>query len=86
MVSLSFDGLTGVISSDRAGAPGTLPDLFLARRSGVDGAFQAAVVIDIANTEADDSDPWIGDDRDTLYFSSMRAGDRDLYVVTRAGL
>ena len=85
-VGLSYDGLTGVISSDRAGAPGALPDLFLATRSGVDVAFGLPLPLDAFNTSGDDGDPWIAEDRDTLYFSSTRAGDRDLYVVTRAGL
>ncbi len=78
---LSEDGLlllfTTVIEKD---APA---DLYAATRTTLASPFGEPVLLEGANSDADDRDPWLSPDGQTLYFSSNRAGDPEIYRATR---
>lgn len=78
---LSDDGLTFAMSSERNA--GRSWDLFLSQRMSQAGLFGAAVEITELNTVASENAPFLTGDGNTLYFSSDRDGDEDLYVSTR---
>jgi hypothetical protein len=65
--SLSADGLTIVISSDRPGGRGR-QDLWIATRAATDAAFGAPVPIDGLASADDDDEPALSPDATTLYF------------------
>jgi hypothetical protein len=81
--SLSSDGLTVYFASDRAGGVGGL-DLYEATRPDRSSPFGAPVMISELASISDDDDPALSSDGLTLYFSSDRDGDRDLYAARRA--
>ncbi len=77
---LSEDGLLLVFAMKMSEEnPG---DLYAAERRNLSDRFVEAVEIIGVNTEADDRDPWLSPDRRTLYFSSDRSGDFEIYQAT----
>lgn len=82
--ALADGGLAILFGSDRAGALG-LHDLFIAHRPALGEPFAAAAPLADAdlNTTADEDDPWLSPDGRTLYFSSDRSGDSEIYEATR---
>jgi hypothetical protein len=83
VVIMSSDGLTAVLTSDRAGGPGAPSRVYLVRRGTIDSAFGAPEDLGVTNELVDDLDGWISDDLRTLYFASNRGGERKLYVASR---
>lgn len=76
---LSHDGLS-LYFADHS----ELADLFVAFRTHVDERFGAPVPLDSINTEADERDPWLSADAQTLYFVSDRAGSKNqVFRATR---
>jgi WD40 repeat protein len=84
--SVRFDGLEVVFFSNRAGTLGGL-DLWEATRQTVFDAWSTPLNLGpLVNTAANDQQPHLGADRQTLYFMSDRAGGfgaQDLYLATR---
>jgi len=84
--SVRFDGLEVVLSSNRPGSFGAL-DLWVAMRETVFDAWSTPSNLGpLVNSVANDQNPYISADRQTLYFASDRAGgfgQLDLYVTTR---
>lgn len=78
---LSEDGLlllcTSVAEDD---APG---DLYAAGRSSLGSPFGGLVLLRGVNSAEDDRDPWLSPDGQTLYFSSDRDGDVEIYRAER---
>jgi hypothetical protein len=65
-----------LFSSTRAGEG----DLFFARRARPDGAFSAVLALDELNTPTFlESDPFVSEDRSTIFFASTRSGVADIY-------
>ena len=63
-------------SSTRAGEG----DLFFARRAQPDGAFGAVLALDELNTATFlESDPFVSEDKSTIFFASTRSGVADIY-------
>lgn len=61
-----------------------LGDLYVAFRADVEDRFGEALALDSVNTEADERDPWLSPDGQTLYFVSDRAGERNrIYRASR---
>lgn len=58
-------------------------NLFVATREDPADPWPAPVEVAELNSNADDQDPWLSPDRRTLYFSSSRTGNSELYVTTR---
>lgn len=73
------DGLTLYFG---AGPAGTL-DIQVARRDGVDAAFDPAEPVAELNSDGNDTDPWLSPEGRYVVFTSDRAGDRDLYEAER---
>lgn len=76
---LSDDKLSLYFTSDRSGNF----DLYVARRASVDDPFGSPEPLTEINTDAEESDPWISPDQRTLYFTTDRGGNRDVYVSRR---
>jgi dipeptidyl aminopeptidase/acylaminoacyl peptidase len=68
-----------VFTSQRTGSR----DLFRAARSAVDQPFGTPTPLDQLNTPADESDVWLSRDGRTLFFSSNRDGDPEIYEASR---
>jgi Tol biopolymer transport system component len=85
--SVRFDGLEVFFFSDRPGGFGGA-DLWVAKRETVFDRWSTPVNLGSAiNGSADDQQPYIAADRETLYFASNRPGGSgrlDLYVSTRS--
>jgi len=85
--SVRFDGLEIVFSSNRSGSLGGV-DLWSATRSSVFEPWSTPVNLgSTINTTADDQQPYLAADRQTLYFVSNRPGtfgQLDVYVCTRS--
>ena len=81
--SLTADMLEIFFDSDRA--PGTLGDVFTARRASPTAPFGPVTIVSELASISDDTGPDVSPDGLTLYMSSDRrtAGDRDLYISTR---
>lgn len=73
------DPRTIYFTSDR---DGTL-DIFLATRAGPGTPYGTPVAVGELNTAGVDRDPWVSPDQRTIYFSSGRSGNFELYVATR---
>jgi hypothetical protein len=59
-------------------------DLWIAVRPALDAPFSPPVPITVANTSADERDPWLSADGRTLYFARRNAaGDLDILTATR---
>ena len=84
--SVRFDGLEVVFSSNRPGSFGGL-DLWVALRETVFHRWSTPTNLGpLVNSVEDDQNPYIAEDRETLYFASNRPGgfgQLDLYVTTR---
>jgi hypothetical protein len=85
--SIRFDGLEVFFFSGRPVSFGGI-DLWTATRETVFDPWSTPTNLGpLVNTAAQDSQPSIASDRETLYFASNRAGgfgDLDLYVITRS--
>lgn len=78
---LAEDGLLLLFTSVAEGnAPG---DLYAAQRSDVNSRFGEPILLEGVNTSEDDRDPWLSPDGQTLYFSSNRDGDVEIYRAKR---
>jgi Tol biopolymer transport system component len=80
---LSASELEIIFSSDRMSATVDVQDLYTAHRSSVDAPFESPLPITELNTGFDEDDPWMSPDGHTLYFSSDRDGNPELYVARR---
>src|SRR5690606_9964352 len=81
---LSEDGLLLLYTIDPEGDE-EQGDLYFSVRDTVDEKFSTAQPIEGVNTAAEERDPWLSPDGETLYFVSDRdsEGDRDIYVARR---
>jgi hypothetical protein len=82
-----FDGLELFFGSNRSGTLGGL-DLWAATRRSVTEPGSAPVNLVAVNSVSGDQRPYVGSDRQTLYFASGPAvglGGLDLYVTTVEG-
>ena len=77
---LSDDGL--VILFNHVDAD-ELGDLFVATRERLDLPFSGVALLETINTAADERDPWLSPDGNTLYFASDREGSLAIYRATR---
>lgn len=81
-VSITSDGLTAVVSSDRNGANS---DLYVASRTTTLAAFGALAVVAGTNSKGNEEGPRWSADAKTLYFDSTRSGNRDIYRAPVVG-
>lgn len=81
--SLTADRLTIVFASDRPGGLGQ-EDLYLGTRGTTAAPFTVAA-LEALSSEAQDRSPELSPDGGTLYFTSNRGGNFDVYVSTLAG-
>jgi hypothetical protein len=81
-VSLTSDGLTALVSSDRNGHD---DDLYLSTRASTTAAFSVMVGVVPWNTPSNEGTPRFSADGNTAYFDSDRTGDRELYAASSAG-
>jgi Tol biopolymer transport system component len=58
-------------------------DIYITARDASSAPWDPPVVLEGLVSPAFDVDPWLSSDRRTIYFSSNRAGNYDLYVATR---
>jgi hypothetical protein len=83
--SVRFDGLEVIFDSDRPGSTGA--DLWMSARETVSEPWSNPVNLgSTVNSEADDIQPYLAADRQTLIFASNRSGgsgDHDLYMSVR---
>jgi hypothetical protein len=80
---LTPDGLTLYFSSTRN--LGQRGDLFVAQRSSLNDAFSEPRLLNGVNTVADERDPWLSRDGQTLYFASDRPNlDFEQYAIYRS--
>lgn len=79
--ALSPDERVLLFSSNRAGGAGGT-DLYYATRASAGQPFTAPTPIPVVNTSFADSDPMLTTDGCTLYFSSRRTGNLDLFTST----
>jgi hypothetical protein len=77
---LTRDGLAMLYTQAAEGEPG---DLYVATRRSLREAFSNARAITSLNTAADERDPWLSPDGNTLYFSSDRDGTLAIYRAQR---
>lgn len=77
---LDADGLTLLFARAPVGEPA---DLFWSTRASVDEPFGESVAVLGLNTEADERDPWLSPNGQTLFFSSDRDGNLAIYQATR---
>lgn len=68
-------------ASRRPGGAGE-SDIWVTTRA-VGGDFVTPVVVKGINTDSSESDPWISPDQRTIYFTSDRDGNPDIFVATR---
>lgn len=78
---LSDDSLELYFTADLPGSEGH--DLYRTRREAPDGDFGAPErVVELVSPQADE-DPWVSPDGRTIYFSSERSGNREIYRAER---
>ena len=83
-VSISADGLTLYLDSDRPGGYG-FEDIYMATRATKDTPWEPAVNMGSKiNSSTTEANPHITADGLELYFQSGRFGDADIYVARRA--
>ena len=80
--SMTEDRLTIVWSSTRSGGAGS-DDLWMATRQTTDEAFGDIVNLTDLNDSSSDTTPEISADGSTIYFTSDRAGDNDIWTSTK---
>ncbi len=78
--ALSADKRTLFFESNRAGSR----DLYVATRTSLEEDFGPPAELDATSSFADDRDPTLSDDGDTLYFTSDRDGPPVLYRAIRS--
>lgn len=83
--SLASDNLTLYFFSDRAEGLGGR-DLYRAQRATPDSDFESITNLAEVNSSATDQLPWVGAQQLSLYFSSDRSGNLDLYRSVRASV
>jgi hypothetical protein len=81
-ISVRFDGLEAFISSVRPGGLGAM-DIWMSTRESALDPWSTPTNVSELNTSLIDQDAHIAADRETLYFTSNRAGTNDLYKATR---
>jgi len=81
--SVTADRRTIVFTSARAGGLG-LEDIYLGTRATTADAF-AVTALTAINSAMRESSPEISADGNTIYFTSDRGGNFDVYVTTRSG-
>jgi hypothetical protein len=81
--SLTADRLTIVFASTRAGGLG-MDDIYLGTRATTGDPFTVAAITAI-NSASRELSPEISADGNTLYFTSNRSGNHDVYVTMRSG-
>jgi hypothetical protein len=78
------DGLELFLFSDRTGTFG-LADLWTSTRESVDQPWSTPVNLgSTVNSTSADAQPFLSSDRESLFFTSNRSGNYDLYVTTRS--
>lgn len=77
---LTNDGLTLLYAR---GIEDEESDLYVATRSTTDAPFTSGRPIETLNTDADERDPWLSPDGQTLYFASDRDGNLAIYRASR---
>lgn len=86
-ISVRFDGLEAFLSSNRTGGHGVM-DLWTATRETVFHPWSVPTNLgSLVNSSAQEQNPHITSDRQTLYVQSNRTGGfggSDLYVITRS--
>jgi hypothetical protein len=80
---ISLDGLSLYFFSERAGSGDAARDLYVATRSDPNGAFDTASPLSSVNSSSTDHLPWVSADELTLYFTSRRSGNLDIWRSTR---
>lgn len=83
---ISIDNLSLYFFSERAGSGGEARDLYVATRSDPDGTFDTAFPLATLNSSSLDHLPWVSADELTLYFTSRRSGNLDIWRTTRGSL
>lgn len=78
---LSEDGLHLVFTSTSTDSD--IGDLFAAERPSLSEPFSKPMAIEGINSEFEERDPWLSPDGQTLYFSSNRSGNFEIYRATR---
>jgi len=81
-VSITPDGLTAIVSSDRNGMNS---DLYVASRPTTLAAFGALALVAGTNSTGNEEGPRWAVDSKTLYFDSTRSGNRDIYRAPVVG-
>jgi WD40-like Beta Propeller Repeat len=81
--SMTADRLTIVFTSNRAGGLG-VDDIYIGTRASTAAAFTVTALTAI-NSAMDEASPEISPDGGTIYFTSNRGGNSDVYVTTRSG-
>ena len=81
--SMTADRLTIVFTSTRAGGLG-LDDIYIGTRASTAAAFTVTALTAL-NSAMDEASPEISADGSTIYFTSDRSGNDDVYVSTRSG-
>jgi hypothetical protein len=80
---ISLDGLSLYFFSERAGSGDAARDLYVATRSDPNGTFDTVSPLSSVNSSSTDHLPWLGPDELTLYFTSRRSGNLDIWRSTR---
>jgi hypothetical protein len=80
--SMTEDRLTIVWSSTRSGGAGS-DDLWMATRQTTDEPFGDITNLADLNNDSSDTTPEISPDGSTIYFTSDRAGDNDIWTSTK---
>jgi hypothetical protein len=76
-----FEGELAICLDSTRG--GDQRDLYIARRPAADAPFGTPVAIEGINSPQWDADCWISPDRRTIFFSSERSGNREIYTASR---
>jgi hypothetical protein len=79
---LSPNGLVLTFSSNRPGGAGA-SDLYITSRASLGDPFDPPIAIVELASASSDADPWLSGDGSTMFFSSDRTGNSELYVATR---
>ncbi len=77
--SLTADKLTLVFNADTASSDS---DIYIATRAALTDTFTFSLLTALNSTGFDDASPEISADGKTIYFTSARGGDNDVYIST----